>query len=125
MNQKSSTLLRFIRSFRFACNGLGIALKGEQNLRFHFIMVVVVSAFGVALQINLVEWLIVLILYGLVIAVEMLNTSIEKLCNLVHPEKDDRIAEIKDIAAGAVLWISILAAIAGIIIFFPKVLKFV
>lgn len=124
MNQKPSPFIRFIRSFRFACNGLGIALKGEQNLRFHFIMVVVVSAFGFALQINLVEWLIVLILFGLVIAVEMLNTSIEKLCNLVHPEKDVRIAEIKDIAAGAVLWISIVAAIAGIIIFFPKVLNF-
>jgi diacylglycerol kinase len=87
-------------------------------------MVAVVSAFGFALQINLVEWLIVLILFGLVIAVEMLNTSIEKLCNLIHPKKDVRIAEIKDIAAGAVLWISIVAAIAGIIIFFPKVLNF-
>jgi diacylglycerol kinase len=124
MNQKPSPFIRFIRSLRFACNGLGIALKGEQNLRFHFIMVAVVSAFGFALQINLVEWLIVLILFGLVIAVEMLNTSIEKLCNLIHPKKDVRIAEIKDIAAGAVLWISIVAAIAGIIIFFPKVLNF-
>lgn len=123
MNQKRPLIKKFIRSFRFANNGLWIALKSEQNLRFHFIMVLIVSAFGFVLHINNVEWMIVLILFALVIAVEMLNTSIEKLCNLIHPEKDSRIADIKDIAAGAVFWTSILAAIAGIVIFFPKVLK--
>jgi diacylglycerol kinase len=54
----------------------------------------------------------------------MINSAIEKLCNLVHPTYHPAVKVIKDISAGAVLWISVMSSIIGIIIFLPKIQHF-
>jgi undecaprenol kinase/diacylglycerol kinase (ATP) len=53
----------------------------------------------------------------------MFNSALEKLCDKVNPEMDPQIKVIKDMAAGAVLWTSLLAAVAGLCIFIPKIIE--
>ena len=110
-------------AFGPAIKGLRISLRTERNVQLHFLAVAFAVILGFSLNISILEWLIILLLFGLVLGLELLNTAIEKLCNVVQPEKDDRIGIIKDISAAAVLWASIVAMIAGIIIFIPKLLN--
>ena len=66
------------------------------------------------------EWTIQLLAIGLVMGIEGANTAIEKLADYVQPEYDEKIGLIKDISAGAVMIVSILASIVGLIIYVPK-----
>lgn len=68
------------------------------------------------------EWLIIILFFGLVMSLELLNTAIEKLSDAFQPEKDTRIGVVKDASAAAVLWASIMALIAGFLIFIPKIM---
>jgi diacylglycerol kinase len=58
-----------------------------------------------------------------VIGLEMVNSAIEKTCDRITREKDDYVRYVKDMAAGAVLWGSIGAAVVGGIIFVPKIIN--
>ena len=119
---RNSSLNTFFGSFLPAFKGIGSALKSERNLRLHLIAVVFVTITSIAFGISITEWLIILVLFALVIAMELINTAIEKLSDVVQPEKDDRIRIIKDISAGAVLCVAIIALIIGFLIFIPKIL---
>jgi diacylglycerol kinase len=63
------------------------------------------------------EWCVILITIGLVIALEMVNTAIERLVDLVTRERKPQAGKIKDIAAGAVLVVSVIAVVVGVIVF--------
>lgn len=80
---------------------------------------------GVILRINTTEWSIVLILCGLVISLELINTAIEEAVDLVTEEYNEKAKNAKDIAAGAVLFSAIIAAIIGLIIFLPKIINII
>jgi len=70
-------------------------------------------------KVSAIEWTILLICIAVVIAAEAMNTSIEKLTDMVSPDFNKEAGKIKDIAAGAVLVLAIMAAIIAIIIFYP------
>ena len=76
---------------------------------------------GFYFHISPAEWTITGASIAIVLSAEMLNTAIEKLCDLVQPEVHPQIKIIKDLAAAAVLWLSIGSAIAGLVIFLPKI----
>ena len=61
--------------------------------------------------------------FGLVLAVESLNTAVEKVADFIHPEFSNRIGLIKDIAAGAVFFAAIAAISVGLLIYVPKFLN--
>lgn len=87
----------------------------------HCFAAVLVIIAGFIFKINATEWMIIAINIGMVIGFEMLNTSIERICNLVHPQHHPFVKTIKDVAAGAVLVVAIIAAVCGCIIFLPKI----
>ncbi|MDA6987305.1 diacylglycerol kinase family protein, partial [Escherichia coli] len=64
-------------------------------------------------------WTVVVLCFGVVIAAELFNTAIERLVDLVSPERHPVAGQVKDIAAGAVLVCAVAAAIIGLIIFIP------
>ena len=76
---------------------------------------------GAALGITPTEWCICLTLFGLVIALELVNTAIESVVDLVTTERKPLAKTAKDTAAGAVLVAAIMAAIVGLIIFVPRI----
>ena len=100
---------RLINSFKFALDGLGYAFKYEQNILVHFTVMIIVIIMGIFLKISFIEWLICLILFGLVIATELINTSIEATIDLItdkiHP-----------------LVFALTAIIVGLLIFLPKII---
>jgi diacylglycerol kinase len=114
---------RLIDSFINAFRGIGIVFKTEKNMRIHLIIATLVVLFGLMLAISPAEWIICLLCMGLVFATEMVNTSIENIVDLVSPEHHPLAGKAKDIAAGAVLLSAIFAAVAGLIIFIPKLLN--
>jgi len=58
----------------------------------------------------------------LVLAAEAINSSIENLVDLINPDFNDKAGKIKDLAAGGVLLAAIAAALAGLLIFIPKII---
>lgn len=110
----------FGESFSHALSGILVCLKRERSMRIHFAVALLVTACGFLLGISAAEWLVCLIFFALVMGVEALNTSLEALSDIISPEQNPKIKFAKDTAAGAVLLCAIMAAIAGCIIFLPK-----
>ena len=112
----------FISSFEFAKSGLITVFKEERNMKKHAISAVLVFIGGFVFQITRIEWLFILFAVFLVIILEVVNTAIENTVDLVTDYHFHLLAKsAKDMAAGAVLLASILAAIIGIIIFTPHI----
>jgi diacylglycerol kinase (ATP) len=104
-------------SIGFAIRGFRWAASSQSNLRFHLIVAVMVVIGGFFLQVTALDWCILLLCIGLVVSAELFNTAIEKTVDLISPEWNDKAGIIKDIAAAAVLFISLTALIIGIVIF--------
>ena len=112
---------KFLNSLRFAFSGIARCFKDERNLRIQVYLAFVVVCFGLYFRISVNEWIALLICCAMVICLEMLNTSIEKLADVVAPNFNNQIKVIKDIAAGAVLLASMFSIVIALIIFIPKI----
>lgn len=109
-----------LHSFAHAFDGILHALKAERNLVIHFAMAALTTTFAFLFGCTPLEWAILIILFGLVIAAELMNTAIETVINLVSPQYHPLAKLAKDMAAGAVLVMALTAAIVGLIIFAPR-----
>ncbi len=110
---------RLVKSFGFAVQGIINLLRLEQNARIHFIAGSLVFALAYIFGVNHIEAAILFFAVTLVFVIEITNTSIEKLLDLVHPESHHQVAFIKDAMAGATLIAAIIAAVVGLLIFYP------
>ncbi len=111
---------KFLKGFMYAINGILIAVKEQLNLKIHLLALVVVTIAGIFFDLNAVEWAIIFLTFGLVIATEMVNTAIEYLVDMVQPEFHPQAGKVKDVAAGAVLIAAIIAVTVAITIFGNK-----
>lgn len=109
------------KSFGYAFEGIFTGIRKERNMQIHCLAATLVVIAGILFKISTTEWCICLILFGLVMALELVNTSVEAVVDLVTEERKPLAKIAKDTAAGAVLIAAIMAAIAGLIIFLPKV----
>ncbi len=106
---------------------LGFALKGAIKLATteHSVMVqssiaVLLVIAGFYFEISREEWMFQTLAIGLVLAIEGLNTAVEKVADFIHPEFHEKIGFIKDIAAGAVFFAAVTAIVIGCFIYIPK-----
>ncbi|MGN0241854.1 MAG: diacylglycerol kinase family protein [Candidatus Weimeria sp.] len=113
-----------IKSFGYAFAGIWECIRDERNIRIHLVMTALVVIGGIVLKISLQEWIVCLVLFGLVISLELVNTAVESTVDLVTDEVRPLAKKAKDTAAGAVLVSAIIAAIIGLIIFVPKIIAF-
>lgn len=111
-----------ISSFKYAFQGMFSALKTERNLKIHVTIMILVIIAGIVLKISKIEWIICIILFGLVIGGEMLNSAIETVVDIAMPDINSKAKFAKDAAAGAVLVFAIASAIIGFMIFGPKLI---
>lgn len=111
---------RFIKSFGNAARGIAYLFKSQPNARIELIMAIFVIIAGFLFEIHSYEWISILLCIALVLGLEGINTAIETFLNKVHPGFDSEIGKAKDVAAGAVLIASIVAAIIGFVIFAPR-----
>lgn len=112
-----------LKSFVYAGKGIYTLIRKEHNAWIHCLAIILVTIAGFYFNITKGEWIAVVFCFGLVLAAEALNTAIERLVDLVTPEKNPLAGEVKDIAAGAVLICAIASAIIGGIIFIPYFLN--
>ncbi len=106
--------------FKNAFAGLNYFFRNERNGRTQFLIALFTVILGIFLNITKHEWIAVLLCIGIVFGAEMMNSALEKLCDYNQPLFNLQIKIVKDVAAGSVLFISIVSAIIGALIFFPK-----
>ena len=110
------------KSFGYAFQGIFNTIRTERNIKLHCASAILVTIFGIWLQISKTEWMICFILFGLILALELVNTAVEATVDLFTEERKPLAKKAKDAAAGAVLIVAIFAAVIGILIFIPKLL---
>ena len=115
---------KFFKSFSYAAKGVGEVLKKEQNFKVHTLAAFLAILLGCFFKISPWEWCAVILVIAMVLASEMANTAMEKLCDVTHPEHNEAIRVVKDVSAGMVLICAIGALAIGLIIFLPKVIAF-
>lgn len=106
---------------KYANAGLRYFFSHERNGRTQAVVAGVVVALGVFFGINRTEWMIILLCIALVLGLEMVNTSLEMICNFLTKDYDIRIKHIKDIAAAAVWLAAIISVVIGVMIFWPYI----
>ena len=111
------------KSFGYAFQGIFNTIRTERNIKIHCVAAILVTIFGIWLQISKTEWMICFILFGLILALELVNTAVEATVDLFTEERKPLAKKAKDAAAGAVLVAAIFAAVIGILIFIPKLLE--
>ena len=109
-----------IKSFHYALEGL-LLLFRERNFRIHILIVILVIISGFGFKIERIEWVAVLLVAAIVLTLEAVNSCLERICDMISPEYDQRIKAIKDIAAGAVFIATIIAVIIGCLVFTPYI----
>lgn len=112
---------KLIKSFTYAIMGIKSAIKTEQNMKIHLIIMELVVLMGLMFNLSYLEWLVILICFMTVISSELFNTALENAVDLASPQINIKAKLAKDIAAGAVLVNAFFSAIIGLIIFIPKI----
>jgi len=113
-----------IQSFGYAFQGLGTLFRETPNAQIQLIAAIVAVTMGFVLHISTEEWLAVIIVIGLVLAMEAINSALETLadyaCNRqIHP----LIKKGKDLAAASVLIAALTALVVGVVVFLPKIIE--
>lgn len=121
--QKDNTFVTGrLKSLGFALKGAIKLITTEHSVMVQSSLAVIMIIAGFIFHISREEWMIQILAFGLVLAIEGLNTAVEKIADFIHPEFHDRIGFIKDIAAGAVFFAAMAAVAVGLLIYVPKFL---
>ena len=120
MTDRRGFFSREAESFACAFRGIAALLKSEVHARIHLVATVAVIALGWWCEITRNEWIAVVLSIGLVWVAEALNTAIEYVADLAHPDEHPEVKKLKDLAAASVLFASIVALIVGLFIFWPR-----
>ncbi|KKR81359.1 MAG: Prokaryotic diacylglycerol kinase [Candidatus Daviesbacteria bacterium GW2011_GWA1_41_61] len=110
---------KLFHSFRFAFEGMYSAIKTETNWKIGLIEAFLVILAGFYFQISRVDWMIVIILIGLVLSAELGNSAVEAIVDSFTEEVHPKAKLAKDFSAGSVVIVIIASAIVGLIIFLP------
>lgn len=111
-----SFLKKYRNKFRFAFAGLFDGIRNDRSIQSQLFIGILVISICCFLPLTTFEWIIIILMIGIVITMEFLNSAIEQIVDFICPQYDVRAKKIKDYAAAAVLVISICAAIIGLLI---------
>lgn len=120
MKKRGSFLGLKPASFRWAAEGVRNAIRTEANMRFHALAALAAVLLGLALRLGPDEWLWVALAIAFVWSAELVNTAVERLVDLVSPERQPLAKAAKDTAAGAVLVAAVFAVVVGLAVFGPR-----
>lgn len=119
--EKAKPKYPLMKSFSFACQGILESVRTERNIQIHVVLTVVIIIFGWYFSLNGMEWLFILAAIAGTIALELVNSAIERVVDLVTDQIHPLAKQAKDIAAGAVFIYAIFSVIVGLVIFLPKI----
>ncbi len=113
------------QSFKNALNGIYQAVLSEKNMRIHVGATVLVVLGGILLSLDTIRWVLLTIAIGFVLVSELINTSLEKLTDMVTSEYSETAGKVKDIAAAAVLVSAVLSVIVGLLVFYQPLMNWI
>ncbi len=117
MLMRSRTILE---SFNYALAGLLYAVRTQRNMRIHSLTAVLAFILGYVLHLSSVELAVLALTIGMVIMAEMINTALEVVVDLVTQEYHPLAKTAKNVAAGSVLVMALVAIVIGFLLFFDK-----
>ncbi len=112
---------RLLKSFKYAFKGLFKVLREEQNLKVQFFLALIVVLLAWYFKVEAVEWILLLLVISFVVVMEIVNSAVERVSDVLRPRISNYVKEIKDIMAAAVMFASVVAIIVGLIIFYPYI----
>lgn len=115
----------FAESVGHALDGIEYTTVHERNFRIELLFAILVSIASFIFQVSIAEWVVLVLTIGLVLALELLNTAIERTVDLVTKDYLELAKHAKDAAAGAVFVMSIFSVVIGVSIFLPKLLALI
>ncbi len=113
---------KFSESVGHALDGVHYTINHERNFRIELFFAILVSLASFFLKVSLIEWSILVLVIGMVLSLEMVNTAIERSIDLVTKDYKELARIAKDVSAGAVFIMSAFSVILGILIFLPKII---
>lgn len=116
-NVYAFNMREFFKSFVYAVHGIRASLWDQRNLKVQFIIAIITILAGFYFGITATEWGLILLSIAAVMGLEMINTALESLVDLVTTERKPLAGKVKDVAAGAVLFASVIAVVIGVIVF--------
>lgn len=116
-------LLNRKNSFSHAFQGISEVYNGELNFKIHLIAAVAVMSTAWFFQVSLTEWGLLILAIAFVLSIEILNTSVEQICDFIHPQKNRKIKSIKDMGAAATLIAAIGSSVIGLLVFLPYLIS--
>ena len=118
---KNSFISNRLKAFIYAFRGAYLLLKTEASIQAQTFIAILTIIAGWYFKISATEWMFQILAIGIVLGTEGMNTAVEKLCDFVHPDYHERIGFIKDVAAGAVFFVALVAVVIGLFIYIPKI----
>jgi diacylglycerol kinase (ATP) len=110
------------KSVKFTVIGAYKLITTEHSVMVQSSIAILLIIAGFYFDISKEEWMMQILATGLVLAIEGMNTAVEKVCDFIHPNYHERIGFIKDIAGGAVLFSAIAGIAVGLLIYVPKLI---
>jgi undecaprenol kinase len=111
------------KSMQYAFFGLKHIIKREQNFRLQLIFAILVSGFGFYVKLTKNEWIAVIILISAVLILEIINSALEQVIDIIKPRLHGQVKLVKDMMAAAVLVTAMSALVIGLIIFYPYLVE--
>jgi diacylglycerol kinase len=115
---------KFLKSIRRALMALGLALRTENNFRLQMVLAGVVIAVAWWVRVTRLELAVILITVSLVLALELVNSAMERLVDLAQPRVHQYAAEVKNLMAGAVLVTAVAALAACAVVLVPYLARY-
>ena len=114
-----------VKSFDYAIQGFKHAIKEEPNIKIHIAISFFAISAALLLNFSAIEWIILFLVIFIVIILELINTTLEALVDLITPDIRDKAKIAKDVSAAAVMFGAILSVIIGIFLFLPKIIALI
>jgi diacylglycerol kinase len=115
---------KFLKSFHYAFNGIAYALRTQLSFQIECFATISVVILGWSVGLSNMEWLWISLAIAIVLLLELLNTAIEVLVDLISPQFHPKAGVIKDVASGAVLIGALFSLIVALVVFVPKLLEY-
>ena len=116
---------RFFISLKNALRGILYVFVSQKNFKIHTVFAIAAVILAAILKFTYIEWVVLVLIIGVVMSCEALNTAIERTVDLVSPDYDERAKQAKDSAAAAVLIAAVSSVIIGILLFVIKIINFI
>ncbi len=114
---------KHVFSFRNALAGLRWIYRSERNFKVHILLSCLAILAGLFFRVSRIEFLVILILIGMGLAIETVNTAIEEAIDAIHKDWSEEIKVAKDVSAAAMLIFALTALVIACVIFIPRILN--